>query len=75
MRGKSILQDVSIDEMMELRNEGYSNHEIAELLDCSYQTVKRYIGNQGFRKQNNGTQIIPAPLKMPSIATRILSAL
>lgn len=61
MRGKSVLQEVSIDEMMELRNEGYSNNEIAELLDCSYQTVKRYIGIQGFRMQNNGAKIIPAP--------------
>ena len=38
--------DVSISELKQFRDEGYSNAEIAELLDCSYNTVRRYLGRE-----------------------------
>lgn len=41
--------DVTRAELLELRNQGYSNKEIAEMLDISYQTVFNWIGKQGFR--------------------------
>lgn len=34
------------ERMMELRNQGYENGEIAEMLGVCYQTVHRYIGKQ-----------------------------
>lgn len=45
MRGKKV--EVSAAEMMEMRREGLSNADIAELLEISVQTVRNYIGNQG----------------------------
>ncbi len=38
---------VTASEMMALREQGMSNHDIAKSLDVSIQTVRRYIGNQG----------------------------
>ena len=38
---------VSQSEMMELRKQGYSNRDIANLLEISKATVARYIGHQG----------------------------
>ena len=49
MRGKKV--EVSASEMMEMRNEGLSNADIAELLDISVMTVRKYIGNQGRRME------------------------
>lgn len=43
--------DVSASEMMELRCEGLSNKDIADLLDISVVTVRRYIGAQGCRME------------------------
>ncbi len=37
---------VTKSEMMALREQGMSNHDIAKSLDISYQTVLRYIGKQ-----------------------------
>ena len=42
---------VTPEEMLELREQGLSNHDIAKLLDISYQTVVRYIGKQGRRME------------------------
>lgn len=38
--------DVSASEMMTLREQGLSNHDIAKSLDVSPETVRRYIGKQ-----------------------------
>ena len=43
-RGRQL--DITPSEMMELRNQGYSNKDIANMLDISAMTVRRYIGNQ-----------------------------
>ena len=40
---------VTASEMLALREQGMSNHDIAKSLDVSYNTVVRYIGNQGKR--------------------------
>ena len=42
----SIMHDVSISELMHLREQRLSNREIAEKLDCSVETVYRLIGKQ-----------------------------
>lgn len=43
--------DVTAAEMLTLREEGLSNHDIAKSLDISEQTVRRYIGAQGCRME------------------------
>ncbi len=39
--------ELSVAEMMQLRNDGYSNKDIARILDISVATVYNYIGKQG----------------------------
>lgn len=39
--------DVTYDDMMQLRLKGYSNKDIANMLEISVPTVRRYIGKQG----------------------------
>ena len=39
--------ELTVSEMMQLRNDGYSNKDIARILDISLPTVYRYIGKQG----------------------------
>ena len=41
--------DISADEMLRMREDGMSNHDIAASLDISAVTVRRYIGKQGCR--------------------------
>lgn len=49
---RKIIDDVSISEMLKMREDGMSNQEIADALGCHYETVKRHIGRQGFRGPN-----------------------
>lgn len=44
--------DVTVGEMLTLREQGLSNHDIARSLDISVQTVRRYIGKQNGRMEN-----------------------
>lgn len=37
--GRKLLDEVSVNELLELRAEGYTNAQIAELLDVSYVTI------------------------------------
>ena len=41
---KRLLDDVSVNELLEFRNEGYTNSQIAEMLDVSPQTIYSIIG-------------------------------
>lgn len=43
---------VTASEMLEMRKQGMSNHDIARSLDISVQTVRNYIGKQGGRMEN-----------------------
>lgn len=43
---------VTAAEMLEMREQGMSNHDIAKSLDISPETVRRYIGQQGGRMEN-----------------------
>lgn len=43
--------DISADEMLRMREDGMSNHDIAAALDISIVTVRRYIGKQGCRME------------------------
>lgn len=44
--------DITPSEMMELRKQGYSNRDIANMLDICIQTVRKYIGRQDGRMDN-----------------------
>ncbi len=44
--------NISKSEMLQLREQGLSNRDIAKCLDISAQTVHRYIGAQGGRMDN-----------------------
>lgn len=50
MRGRTITKEISVQELLELREEGYSNREIADLTEISYSTVCKYIGRGNTRK-------------------------
>lgn len=52
MGRRKLSQDVTVEEMLRLRNEPYCliNMEIAKRLDVSHMTVYKYIGAQGARK-------------------------
>lgn len=41
---KKLLDEVSVNELLEFRNEGYTNSQIAEMLDVSNTTIYNMIG-------------------------------
>lgn len=41
---KKLLDDVSVNELLEFRNDGYTNSQIAKMLDVSTQTIYSIIG-------------------------------
>lgn len=51
----NLMREVSQSELLHMRDDGMSNHEIAKALDVSYQTVLRLIGKQ------------PANLRKPAV--------
>lgn len=46
MRGKKLTNEISIQELQQMREEGLTNRQIAERLDLTYRTVIRYLGPQ-----------------------------
>lgn len=54
--------DVTASEMMQLREQGLSNHDIARSLDISANTVRRYIGVQPGGMENlEAFRDVPSP--------------
>lgn len=51
--GKCILRDISVNELMKMRESGMTNQDIANTLDVGVSTIYRYIGAQppGMRKK------------------------
>lgn len=49
---RKMSEEITRDEMLRLREQGYSNTEIAEQLECCYATVLKYIGKGGIRRRN-----------------------
>lgn len=62
MRGKSLIKDVSVNELLALREQGLTNAEIAKKMDVHYTSVHRLIGPQpdGLRKKP-GRKVKPLP--------------
>lgn len=63
---RSLLNDVSLSELQELRAEGLSNREIAEKLDIGYQTVLKYLGKQPKRSMFSPAKWLSGAAKWPS---------
>ena len=51
MRGYKLTDEISIPELLKMRESGMSNSEIAESLDVSYKTICNYLGKGGPRRQ------------------------
>lgn len=58
-----ILDKQTVSEMLQLREEGYSNKEIARQFDVSYQTVLRAIGKQGFTSSPGSSFVESKPVR------------
>ena len=54
MQKPKLTDSVSVEELLTMRENGMSNHQIANALDISYATVVRYIGKAPFRKPGSG---------------------
>ena len=57
--------DVTYDELMEFRKKGYSNRDIAKMLEISYPTVLRYIGKQGKKMDSVIKEPVRCGIKKP----------
>ena len=55
--------ELSVSELMQYRNDGYSNKDIARILDISVATVYNYIGKQGCRIPSATASFIRKPKK------------
>lgn len=63
-------KDVDVSTMLEMRNQGMSNHQISERLGVTYKTVLRYIGKQPKsipreHRVNNFDPVVSAPVSIP----------
>ena len=65
---RSVLSDVSISELLSMRDSGMSNQEIADSLGCSYYTVLRLIGKQPKEMRKEYTRIADTPSEKPKPA-------
>lgn len=59
---KALQKEVSISEMLHMREEGMSNHQIAKALDVCDNTVYRYIGKRSAAVKKAEEQNKPAPV-------------
>lgn len=59
---KALGKDITKQEMQHLREEGWSNYEIAEKLGCCYATVLKYLGTQP--KGVRGDRLYTVPKKV-----------
>jgi transcriptional regulator len=54
MGGCAMMQplELTVDELLKMRERGLSNHDIAASLGVSYSTIRRRIGNQGCKMES-----------------------
>jgi len=62
--------ELTVSEMRRMREDGYSNKDIANVLDVSVATVYRYIGGQGKRIES----VIPEVKPTVKVESRTLPA-
>lgn len=69
---RKMINDVSVSEMLGLRNEGETNQEIADRLECSLPTVYKHIGKQPPGLRGHYRRVNPShePPEMPNRKTQ-----
>lgn len=63
---RKLEKDVSISELLNMRADGMTNHQIAQHLGVSDTTIYRYIGKRSFAVVNAMAQNKPCPIKNES---------
>ena len=72
---RKLLKDLSIDELLGMRNAGMTNTDIANALDISYASVYRLIGKQpGSMRASSHTADLPPAEPQPATPERSDSA-
>ena len=59
MRGYNLTNEISVSELLKMRESGMSNSEIAESLDVGCSTIYRYLGGGGPRRQTRRALHVP----------------
>ena len=62
---KKLCHEISISEMLTMRQEGLTNKQIAERLDISVSTVYQYIGRRSEAVKHAAVQGKPCPIPTP----------
>ena len=65
MRVKSLKNEVSVSELLHMREQGMTNKQIASSLDVSVNTVYRYIGRKSEAVKRAAVQGKPCPVPNP----------
>lgn len=74
IRTRKLIDEVSVQEMLELRRRGYKNSEIAAQLDVTTQTILRYIGrNDGKPSSTHSNYKYGAATVGQSVTSPVLS--
>ncbi|MCR5826370.1 MAG: hypothetical protein K6G54_07375 [Oscillospiraceae bacterium] len=61
MATRNLMKDVSIDEMMRMRESGMTNQDIANALGCSYSAVYNRIGKQPYAHHGVAEKVVLPP--------------
>lgn len=66
---RKLTDEISIEELKQLRAEGLTNKQIADRLDINYVTVKRYLGKQpdGLRAAYGSSQTKTKDVEKPAM--------
>ena len=67
---RRLTEEVSVDELMRMREQGMSNKEIAEQLDVTAGTVYRYIGAQPSRRWGRNNRAGQTVQELTDTATK-----
>ena len=61
MIGKSLMKDISVSDLLGMRDSGMTNRDIASALDVSLATIYRYIGAQPPKMRKHREPVSPNP--------------
>lgn len=68
---KKLLDDVTFDDLLQYRAEGYSDTKIAEMLEVSQGTISKIFREHGHGKGRNGVQSREAPVKISKVPIEV----
>lgn len=70
---RKLSHDISISEMLTMRQEGLTNKQIAERLDIAVSTVYQYIGRRSEAVKHAAVQGKPCPIPSPAVQETVES--